>query len=250
MLKSAVGFVWIMASLGLGALSVVGGFDREAQETTPVWATSDRFWFRTTVQGGHEWWKVDVVHGLRERLFDHRRLAIELGQQTKREFSPLQLPFSDPAAAFVVKYDGSNAALQEGALAIEFTLEDERWRCELQGEWDWGRTPPSDYYCESQGDAAGIMASPPLATAPVQSPDGKWEALVQNHNVAVRPTGGAIKALSSDGSAADAYHLGSVRWSPDSRTVTAYRVRSDVWRSYPVAGSVKAQITKGEWKIR
>ena len=157
----------------------------------------------------------------------------------------LTLPFADPASGFIVKYDGSNAALQEGALAIEFSLDDERWRCELQGEWDWGRTPPSDYYCASTEEPA----APASGAGPVRSPDGKWEALIQNNNVAVRQSGGAVRMLSADGTPAAPYHLGSLRWSGDSRTLSGYRVHSDAWRSAPSAGSVKTLISTQEWVV-
>jgi len=217
-----------------------------AQDTAaPVWSTPDRFWFRVAVPDGNEWWTVDARHGSRERLFDHGRLAIELSEQSKRTYTPLTLPFAEPSSRFVVKYDGSNAALQEGALAIEFSLDDERWRCELQGEWDWGRKPPSDYYC-----APLEGAEAPLAGAgPVRSPDGKWEALVSNNNVGVRPAGGAVRMLSADGTPAAAYQSGSLRWSRDSRTLTAHRVHSDAWRLPPSAGSIKALISTQTWVI-
>ena len=223
----------------VAALSSAGAQDT----TTPVWSTPDRFWFRVAVPGGNEWWTVDARHGARERLFDHGRLAVELSEQLKRPYTPLTLPFADPASGFTVKYDGSNAALQEGALAIEFSIDDERWRCDLQGEWDWGRK--SDYSCAAvEGDA-----SPALDAAPVRSPDGKWEALVNNSNVAVRTAGGTVRMLSADGTPAAPYHLGSLRWSRDSRMLTAHRVHSDAWRSPPSAGSVKALIVTKEWAV-
>jgi hypothetical protein len=217
-----------------------------AQETTaPVWSTPDRFWFRVPVPGGNEWWTVDARTGARERLFDHRRLALELGEQSKRTYSALTLPFADPASGFIVKYDGSNAALQEGALAIEFSLADERWRCELQGEWDWQRTPPGDYSCASTEEPA----TPAPGAVPVRSPDGKWEALIQNNNVAVRQSGGAVRMLSADGTPAAPYHLGSLRWSGDSRRLAGHRVHSDAWRSPASAGSVKTLIGTQEWVV-
>src|SRR5688572_16725987 len=181
------------------------------ESPAPVWATPDRFWFRIFVPGGNEWWLVDARNGVRERLFDHRRLAAEVTAQSKQDYTPLTLPFADPAAAFVVKYDGENNALKDG-LAIEFTLADERWRCELNGEWDWAKK--SDYYCAALEDDA---ATTPASAGPVQSPDGKWEAAIQNNNVTVRQAGGATRALSTDGTPAAPYHLGSLRWSADSR---------------------------------
>src|SRR5262245_8314417 len=218
-----------------------------AQATTdPVWATPDHFWFRATVPGGHEWWHVDARHGIRERLFDHRRLASEINQNTDGEYTALTLPFADPAARFVVSYDGSNSFTQEGALAIAFTIGDKHWRCELQGEWDWGRTPPSDYYCDPQEDAP-IPIAPPAA---VRSPDGKWDALVQNGNVVVRAAGGgASKTLSNDGTAIFAYQPGSIQWSRDSRTLSAYRVHQDAWRTATPDAHLKPQIVRAQWAI-
>ncbi len=58
------------------------------------------------------------------------------------------------------------------------------------------------------------------------SPDRKWEALVRNFNVYVRPAGSPTGFfLSTDGSEADAYALRTVTWSPDSKRIAAYRIR-------------------------
>ena len=58
------------------------------------------------------------------------------------------------------------------------------------------------------------------------SPDGKWEALIENYNVAIRPVGGKeLTHLSLDGSEGDPYELGSIAWSPDSTKLAAYRVK-------------------------
>ncbi len=73
-----------------------------AQVTAPVWAKPDHFWFRKAMAGGHVYLAVDALHGVREPLFDHQRLAIELTLRTGSEYTPLTLPFADPAAQFVV----------------------------------------------------------------------------------------------------------------------------------------------------
>jgi dipeptidyl aminopeptidase/acylaminoacyl peptidase len=72
------------------------------------------------------------------------------------------------------------------------------------------------------------------------SPDGRSVAFIQNYNVAVRPVGGRTASrpgvggnagtpeytmLSFDGSEGDAYQLMSIRWSPDSKKLVAYRRR-------------------------
>ena len=88
--------------------------------SAPVWSKPDHFWYRRAVAGGRVWFNVDALHGVKEPLFDHQRLAIELTIRTGVEYTPLTLPFADPASRFVVKYDGSNAYVQEGAMAVEF----------------------------------------------------------------------------------------------------------------------------------
>src|SRR5688572_28413866 len=91
-----------------------------AQAQVPIWAKPDLFWYRISVPDGNLWIKVDAQYGAKEPLFDHQRLAIELSLRSGAEFTPLTLPFADPAAQFVVKYDGSNAYIQQGAMAVEF----------------------------------------------------------------------------------------------------------------------------------
>lgn len=235
------------------ALSSIAAASQAPQTTSPIWSTPGTFWFRVSVpggpdaaggRGGNEWWNVDAEHGVRERLFDHRRLAIELSAKAKQEYGPLTLPFAEPEARFVVKYDGVQTALEHG-LAIEFNIGDEQWRCELHGEWDWARTPPSDYYCAENEEAAPVMPS----SDRVASPDGKWEAIILSHNVGVRPPGGTVRMLSTDGTANNSYHLGSLSWSDDSRSLVGYRVSQDVWRAPLTAGSVKTSITRRDWTV-
>jgi hypothetical protein len=233
----------------LGTALVAGAAAMNAQDSAPVWAKSDAFWYRTTVNGSDVWVTVDAEHGVRQPLFDHQRLAIELSQKSGIPFTASTLPFADPGRRFVVKYDGSSVPEPQGLLAIEFVLDNAVWRCELQAEWDWARTPPSDYECTKQ-DGPVPPAPPEPAPTSVASPDGKWEAFVRNDNVMVRAPGAtAATALSKDGTPARGYHAGSISWSPDSRAVSAYRVDAAIWRSHDVGGTVKALITKGTWAV-
>ena len=149
-----------------------------------TWSRPDHFWFRKAVPGGHLWLTVDAPHGVKEPLFDHGRLAIELNARTGLEFTALTLPFADPAAEFVVHYDGSNAYVEGGAMVIEFTLDDRRWHCDLQIKWNWNLVPPTDYECAAAnaGRSSGAPARRQRAGA---SPDRRWEAVLVNHNVVV-----------------------------------------------------------------
>ena len=217
-----------------------------------VWTKPDRFWFRKTVQGGHVWLGVDAAFGVKEPLFDHQRLAIELGIRTGGEYTPLELPLADPAARFVVKYDGSNAYVQEGAMAIEFILGGSHWRCDLQIKWNWNLVPPTDYECLSRRPVnPGVSDQPLEVIVSKRSPDGAWEALVEGHNVVVRPAGGGpAQKLTTDGTAAFAYQLGSITWAADSKGLTAYRVHEQVWLAPSVTGNVKAQLHRAQLTIK
>jgi hypothetical protein len=232
----------------LVALCPAGGAAQTS--TAPVWAKPDLFWYRRSTPDGNLWLKVDAQYGVKEPLFDHQRLAIELTIRTGTEYTPLTLPFADPSMQFVVKYDGSNAYIQHGAMAIEFILSGQRWRCDLQIKWDWNRVPPTDYECLARGPATASLA--PADVAMRRSPDGRWVAFIHNHNVAIRPTSGdttRTTTLSTDGTAADAWHAGSLHWSADSKSLSAYRVNSSAWNSASINATVKQFINRREWTV-
>lgn len=77
---------------------------------------------------------------------------------------------------------------------------------------------------------AAIEPAPPEAAKPGppgrdQSPDGKWTALVKEHNVYVRnKASGKETALSRDGTEDDPYG-GPFSWSPDSKKLVALRTK-------------------------
>ena len=78
-------------------------------------------------------------------------------------------------------------------------------------------------------DAADAAECPGCrATAQVcTSFDGKWDALIENYNVFLRPAGtnGQATALSLDGSEGNYYSFRSIAWSPDSTKLVAYHTR-------------------------
>jgi hypothetical protein len=243
--------VRVAAALLLAFLLPAGARDA----TTPTWSKADRFWYHRAAPGGHFWMTVDVQHGVRSPLFDHQRLAIELNLKTGAEYTALTLPFADPDARFVVKHD-SKESLMPGGTAIEFVLDGKPWRCELELKWSWSKDPPTDYECSKRSSAAedsSASATTPIPLKPVVSPDGRWEAFVQDHNVAIRALKGetpSIRKLSSDGIAGFAYQPASIRWSADGTSLTAYRVSEQVWLSDSlVVGSVREQMVKGAFVI-
>jgi len=240
--------LWLVVAPGPGAAT--------SQDLPAVsaltWTTPDRFWFRKAVAGGHLWLGVDAAYGVKEPLFDHQRLAIEIGLKSGMEFTPLDLPLADPAAQFVVKYDGSNAYIQEGAMAIEFILSGAHWRCDLQTKWNWNLVPPTDYQCQSRRPVnPGVSDRALPAPTSRRSPDGRWDAVAEGHNVLVRPaTGGAPAHKTTDGTAVFAYQADSITWAADSRSLSAYRVHEQVWLAPSVSGNVKAHLHRTELSTR
>jgi dipeptidyl aminopeptidase/acylaminoacyl peptidase len=167
----------------------------------PTWiGATGRFWYRRSVAGGHEFVVVDAATQQKQPAFDHERLAAALSAATGERYTAKTLPFR----TFAYTDSGGGAAIDVDA----------RWRCKRDGACT--RRDPPRPTPDSQ---------PPFRV----SPDGRTEAFIQNYNVAVRPAGkgggGASRMLSYDGSEGDAYQLGSIRWSPDSKKLVAYRRR-------------------------
>lgn len=60
----------------------------------PGWLDDGRFWYRTTVKGGHAFILVDPSAPRKVPAFDHPRLAAALSRAMKRAIAPEALPFS------------------------------------------------------------------------------------------------------------------------------------------------------------
>ncbi|RYD44582.1 MAG: S9 family peptidase [Sphingomonadales bacterium] len=164
--------------------------------------------YRKTVPGGFAFVTYDAKSRKKRPSFDQARLAAALGKATGETYPALRLPFE----TFAFSPDGK---------AIKFSLRDDGWQCSL-----------ADYVCAKvpevgQPRAFGVVRdlAVPADNSPRRSPDGKWEAHVENFNIAVRPVGGVWKRISTDGSDANFYDPESIAWSPDSAKLAAYRVR-------------------------
>jgi dipeptidyl aminopeptidase/acylaminoacyl peptidase len=116
---------------------------------------------------------------------------------------------------------GHEHVLMDAATLEQRTLSDDERRSILSSS--------SPVASPAGGPAAGTAAA--RASGGIASPDGRLEAFVQNYNLHVRapaesagngPAGAT--ALSSDGSEGNHYTPRSIRWSPDSRRLVAYRV--------------------------
>jgi dipeptidyl aminopeptidase/acylaminoacyl peptidase len=154
---------------------------------------------------------VDAATGSKQPAFDHTRVAAALNATAHTDYKPETLPFT-------------HVDFTDHRTAIEFRLEYVPWRCDL-----------TKYECTKKTDAfhrpyhedpnAERLERNSLDKAQT-SPDKKWEALVENYNVVVRsPDRKQRYVLSTDGSEGNFYELSSIKWSPDSTHLVAYRVQ-------------------------
>ena len=160
--------------------------------------TSHRFWYRKLSKGVVEYIVFDADTLQKQTAFDHPKIAAALSKLLRANVkaNDLQLGglrFDNTAANFFATVEGT---------AI---------RCAL-AEANCTRVDPP--------------VRGPRPAGPVMSPDGKWEASINNHNVLIRATGSRDRVLlSTDGSEGNYYEPRSIVWSPDSTKVAAYRVR-------------------------
>jgi hypothetical protein len=183
----------------------------KASLTAHWFAGNTRFWYRNDTRGGtRDFVLVDAEKGTRRPAFDHRKLADALSKAAGKAFAPDRLPFD--ALEFVA----------EGK-AVRFRIEDVTWECDL-----------ATYACTRVAKPpAAKKRSEPVSVlqprgrrggrgGPVRSPDGKWQALVKDHNVFIRAADGKETQLSRDGKEGNAYGL--LSWSPDSKVLAAFRI--------------------------
>ena len=80
---------------------------------------TNRFWYRKSVKGGHEFILVDPETRSKRPAFDHARLAASLSAAAGGKYSAVTLPFS--TVRFVDEGRGIEVAAGNGA-----------WRCDLR----------------------------------------------------------------------------------------------------------------------
>ena len=190
----------------------------------PTWiGETTRFWYRKTVEGGHNFLLVNAETQSKGPAFNHERLASTL--------SALSAFADDTITAVDLPFN--RIEFTDDEQAIEFVAENLVWQCDLDS-----------YECESQGaprrqgrgggNPSGVSwsAGPGqlwrnLSTEPVLSPDSTREVFIQNYNVAYREVGADpddYTMLTWEGTPGNTYTDRSIVWSPDSRKVAVYRV--------------------------
>lgn len=182
----------------------------------PSWIDdSNSFWYRKTVEGGHEFIYVDAVEEIQQPAFDHQRLAGALSEKSGESYTAVELPFDsfeyvDGRQSIRIAFDDTVYTCSLGNYSCESKTDDTEHEPPPQwGAWDHDVTPVNRAWSDDESE----------------SPDGEWKVSVKNYNVALRKKGSEeVIMLSTDGSEHNYYDFDSFSWSPDSRKLAAYRV--------------------------
>jgi dipeptidyl aminopeptidase/acylaminoacyl peptidase len=202
-----------------------------------------KFWYLNELRdGAKEFILVDAERGVRQPAFDHQKLSQALSKAAGIEYQAHKLPFStidfiddDKAIRFdaggknwkcdltsyvctkAEKGSSPTKADDKGGAPLEANT-DSIWLESLEQNEETAIDSPAPQQ-QPRGQRRGQGEAPPSP-----SPDGKWTVFIKDHNLYLRPSdGGTEVQLSQDGKEGNAY--GQPRWSPDSRTLAAFRIQ-------------------------
>ncbi|MEE3660561.1 DPP IV N-terminal domain-containing protein [Brenneria sp. g21c3] len=189
---------------------------------------SQGFFYRRSVAAGngrpagHEFMWVDVANLRQRPAFDHARLARALNPLLAAPATATSLPLAQ------VDYSAAENALfiPQGRRLLRCDLE--HYRCRVQADLSVSR-------------AEAFARSGPRGQI---SPDGEWEALIENHNlVLIDKARGLRISLTRDGTQEEDYAQETLSWSPDSSKLALYRIqRAEKRRVHYVESSPADQV--------
>lgn len=181
----------------------------------PHWIDNKRFAYRRTVPGGFEFVQRNVDELTAVPMFDHDRLAAALGAAMNQDYDGRRLPFVD--------FDIDEA---QPSRTLRIQVDSSRLECRLDAAYVCMPDPRAQAVHRPRAFAVVRDLSVPADNTPKPSPDGRFEAFVQDQRVALRTAaGGSLHLLGQTGSDADFYDPETIVWSPDSSHLVIYRVR-------------------------
>jgi len=175
---------------------------------------TSRFWYRKTVRGGFEFHVVDAATLKKEIAFDHEKLAAALALTMKDEVDPKRLPFRS------ITFVDNEKSIEFEVGIWKYTCDLTTYECKIVGQVE-NRRRRGGFSIWERGPAPQA-ASQETKT----SPDGRFEAFINNYNICILSTDTKEEfALSFDGSEGNYYTYASMVWSPDSKKLAVHRLR-------------------------
>ena len=201
------------------------------QRISPNWAP-DGSWmcYQNDLPGGaREFVLVDLKKGVRQRAFDHKRMAAALKQAGAGNPTAIQLTLDQ------LQFD-----LQAGTTTFRFHG---KWfLCNLSSyQIEQTEQPPARKLSEAEE-----VKKQPLARLRAYrasrdlSPDGKWRAFIRDHDLWIRENleDGEEIRLTRDGTENNRYE--APFWAPNSNNLISFRVQpGDIGQVHMVASSPK-----------
>ncbi|PWC15213.1 S9 family peptidase [Brenneria roseae subsp. americana] len=176
-----------------------------------VWQPdSQTFVYRRSVvamasqSGGHEFMRVDAASLQQQPAFDHDRLALALNPLLGKPVTVTTLPFEQ----FDYHEQENLLFIPQGQRLIG---------CDIE-----------NYHCRVLTDLSAPFAGNARENRHQgkASPDGKWDAVIENHNlILIDQQHGERIAITQDGTPEKGYAPASLRWSPDSTKLVLYRTQ-------------------------
>ncbi|HKG06429.1 MAG TPA: DPP IV N-terminal domain-containing protein, partial [Pedobacter sp.] len=155
------------------------------------------FFYTLRTPKGREFLITDTKEYHKTSAFDKEKLAASLFSSTNDNINAAELPITNP----VMSSNGKE---------VRFNYKQASWICDL-----------NTYTCTQ----VKHVSQPNSDTT--KSPDQKWKAFIKNFNIYISPKADQTKAyqLSTDGTEGNAY-APYIFWSPDSKKIAAYKVKT------------------------
>jgi dipeptidyl-peptidase-4 len=170
----------------------------------PTWIDENCFWYRNNIPEGYEFVLVDAKKKLRNRAFDHEKLASALSEAAGKSYEPFKLPFQ----RFEFSDDRNYLIFTVNSLQYKYDIRNNVCKKEKQR-----KRPDRDT---------------------MVSPDGTRSAFIRDHNLWVRSLDtGEETQLTTDGVKDFGYATNNagwtkserpvLLWSPDSKKIATFQ---------------------------
>jgi dienelactone hydrolase len=197
----------------------------------PNWQSAGKsFWYRVPFKNKeYEFYLVDAGKRVKQKAFDHARMAEALSKVTNHTQTSFTLPITD----MVFSADNKQVTLKSG---------NEWYNCDLQTYSLTKTNAPAEKATENTAQQRRSQF-----TVDSLSPDKLWLASIKGGNLFAKPvSGGQEIQLTTDGSADKPY--GRYSWSPDSKNLVAFHIDPKKTREvYYILSNVPGT-TRGELK--